>query len=392
MPLGKLIFHLFSSRQDSMRYWHGRRLLAVFLFGPIFMWVLLINRFFLLLDDFLFPAYRDQEVPNPVFIVAAPRSGTTFLYHSLAKEKEYFTCIKLWEIVFAPAICQKYFFLLLARLDRRWGSPLRRFLKGLERRRMGKLRRIHLIGLFLPEEDEALLLWYLNSNYLHYFFPDVLWLDELLYFDERLAPARRAHIMATYRRLVQRHNYVFNPQARRRYLAKNPLFMNRLGSLNRAFPSAKVLTIIRCPSRVIPSTLSLNAFLYRFFSARSIPRILRDRSIDLLLRWYEMAHEALANYYPQAHLCLDFGTLVQRDPATFAAIRNFLKLSPASLPASAIDVRQHRSGQTYLPLNPKQLQEIMTRHPFLASVLSAAEKEAFTKAGQAPITLNKNEH
>ncbi len=42
------------------------------------------------------------------------------------------------------------------------------------------------IGLNLPEEDEAMLLWYLSTAYLQFFYPDSHFFDAYLEFDNAL--------------------------------------------------------------------------------------------------------------------------------------------------------------------------------------------------------------
>ena len=42
------------------------------------------------LDHVFFPAFRRQEIRRPVFIIAPPRSGTTFLQKLLARNREVF--------------------------------------------------------------------------------------------------------------------------------------------------------------------------------------------------------------------------------------------------------------------------------------------------------------
>ena len=327
MNVLRLTAHLFSASAGNMRFPHGRRVLAVLTLLPVFLPLFIVHRLALWLDTMLFPSYRRQAVFKPVFIVAPPRSGTTFLFHTLAAHKKDFTAVKLWEIALAPAICEKYFLLFLARLDGRVGAPVKRAVLRLEDCVLRQLRTIHPLGLQQPEEDEALLLWYLGSGFLHHFFPDTTLLNDLLYFDgggwkER----RKERLLGRYHDLVCRHNYVFNRTGERRFLAKNPFFQGRLASLSKAFPDARILTIDRNPESVVASTLSLNAQLYRIASTVPPPRTLRSDTIDLLLSWGRLARAALDAQYRGRHLRLDFTNLVRRDYTTWAELARFLNL------------------------------------------------------------------
>src|ERR1700709_1464934 len=57
------------------------------------------NRLAERIDDSLYPAQHEQSLGKPVFIVAAPRSGTTFL-HRLMSRDEQFTTFKLVQTFF----------------------------------------------------------------------------------------------------------------------------------------------------------------------------------------------------------------------------------------------------------------------------------------------------
>src|ERR1700712_557201 len=57
------------------------------------------NRLAERIDDSLYPAQHQQSLGKPVFIVAAPRSGTTFL-HRLMSRDEQFTTFKLVQTFF----------------------------------------------------------------------------------------------------------------------------------------------------------------------------------------------------------------------------------------------------------------------------------------------------
>ena len=70
----------------------------LFLFMFLLNWVVIaIGRG---LDHVFFPSFGKQKIEAPVFIVATPRSGTTFL-HRLMSLDERFACFKLWQM--APA-------------------------------------------------------------------------------------------------------------------------------------------------------------------------------------------------------------------------------------------------------------------------------------------------
>jgi hypothetical protein len=336
-----------------MRGWHGKRILAVGVQVPVFLGLLVMNRLALLLDHLLFPSFRRQSIIAPVFIVALPRTGTTFLFHTLAAERASFTCFRLWETLFAPAICQKFFFLGLHRLFRFFGSPLRNSFKRLEDYLLADLRRIHPIGLGLPEEGEGLFLWFFSSGWFHHFYPDAHFLDQLLFFDGgNMSAKQKVRVVKRYHACVQRHNYVFNRHGQRRFLAKNPFFMNKLESLHGAFSDGRILTIERKMEHTLASTLSLNAFLYKMGSERPVPEEVRLNSVKLLLFWRTLRDESLRKCFPRTHLRLDFQNLVDRDGTVWRQLADFLQLEVNWPPPPA---RHHRTGLQYPPLRPAEL-------------------------------------
>ncbi len=336
-----------------MRAWHRRRILAAVVQVPVFLALLLTNRFALLLDHLLFPAFRQQPITAPVFIVSLPRSGTTFLFHTLAEERKAFTCFRLWETLIAPAICQKYLFLGLRRVYRFVGRPLRKTFYRLEDHLLADLRRIHPSGFGLPEEEEGLFLWFFSSGWFHHFYPDAAFLDQLLLFDGgNMRATEKARWVAQYHACVQRHNYVFNRRGQRRFLSKNPFFMNKLESLYRAFPDGHILTIERDMERTLASTLSLNAFLYQAGSDRPVPEEVRLNSVKLLLFWKTLRDEGLQKCFSHTHLRLDFRSLVDRDAVPWRQLATFLRITPDWPPAQ---VQGHRTGRHYPPLQPVEL-------------------------------------
>lgn len=365
----KLIYHLiagaFSQKKGNMRFFSIRRILIVLILFPVFVLILITNRIFLLLDYILVPFFYFQKIKAPVFIVAAPRSGTTFLYHSIAKYTNMFTCFKLWEIVFAPSVIQKCILLVIKKLDSLIGSPLKKMVLFVESLLVGNLKTVHLLGLNLPEEDEGLLLWNLSSIYLNFFYPDSTFFDRYLYFDKDLPAWRRKWIMRSYHNYLKRHNFVFNRKGTRQFLSKNPLMMCKLVSLKEQFPDAIILNINRCPSETIPSTIALNNTLYGLFTSIAPAGEVNDKTKKILIDWYRMADEALAIHYKEKHLKIDFYQLVQNNQATLNEIRLFLGMNEFEPLLKESEVKHQRSKNKYEPLMEPELAEIMLQMPFM---------------------------
>lgn len=316
----------FTLQKGHLRFPTWKRLGAVLFFFPLYLLGILGNGLFLLLDELFFPAYRRQSVERAVFIIAIPRSATTFLFHQLAADSRHFTCFRTWELVFAPSICQKYLFRGLIVLDRKMGRPLYRLSLQFDRWVFGAFRGIHDMGLTKPEEDEGLFLQVFAASYLSFFFPDHPALDPYLLFDRQLPASTQRSLLAFYQRCLQRHNYVFNRKETRYFLSKNPTFVPKMAAIGRQFPQAKLLYPLRSPLSTIPATISLNAHIYAAFTQLKESSPLQERTRDMLLDWYEMAETALNGVWKNRHRVLPFREIVQQPDLCLQQIYDWLEL------------------------------------------------------------------
>jgi len=364
----KLTFSLFSLDPQNMRWFNLKRLLVVLIMVPFYILFLLINRFSLFLDTLIFPQFPKQKIVNPVFIIAAPRTATTYLYHLLAADHTNFTAFRLWEIIFAPSIIQKLFFRRFFKIDKQIGCPIKKTILFLENKIFGDFTRIHKIGLGLPEEDEAILLWNMSTIYLNFFFPDTNHFADYFAFDATMPEKKKKRIMHFYARYVLRHNYVFNPDSSKRFLSKNPAMMAKVESLYKIYPDATVLNINRCPGATIPSTVALNNNIYRFFTSAKPTQEMDIRTKNILVEWYKMAQLSLESYYPNNTIKIDFRKLIRKDETTLKLIcdqlgldyTNFIKLQNNRM--SDVD---HRSGNIYVNLNEDELTQVLHELPFM---------------------------
>ncbi|MBP6686630.1 MAG: sulfotransferase, partial [Lacibacter sp.] len=279
-----------------------------------------------MLDYIFFPHFIRQSINNPVFIVAAPRSGTTYLFHTLASDENSFTAFKLWEIIFAPSILQKYFFRGLLKFDHAIGRPLKKLITFAENSLLGNFKHIHKIGLSLPEEDEAILLWSMSTCYLNFFFPDTTHFYDYFSFDEKMSSRNKEQIMRYYKRYIQRHNFVFNRSGTKRFLSKNPAMMSKVKSLHQFFPDATIVTIARCPSKTIPSTIALNNSIYSFFTSQQPGQSMNERTKNILINWYKMAHENISTFYSGQTINLSFSSLIKNDQSVINNLCNRLSI------------------------------------------------------------------
>jgi hypothetical protein len=237
----------------------------------------------LLLDELWFPGYREVRIREPLFVVGMPRSGTSAMQEILADDPR-FTTTRLWELVLAPAICQRRLALRIVALDRALGRPAGRIAGALGRLAFGFMEEVHPVRIDAPEEDYFLLAPAFACFLLVVPFPrsEAVW--ELVDIDGWPERERRA-LGRLYRRMVQRHLY--EAHRRRggegvRLLSKNPMFTPFVRTLLEEFEDARVLGCARDPRRVVPSLLSSleeGAELFGWSPARPPER---DRLVDML--------------------------------------------------------------------------------------------------------------
>jgi len=274
-----------------------RRWAAVVFFSILLgiMWLLVaLGR---ALDHVFFPAFEDQEVREPVFIVAPPRSGTTLTQKLMAKDTERFSFVCLYHTIF-PAVVFYKLFDMVAWLDARCGRCFSRFAEWIERTFFGGWDDMHPLRFNEPEEDDGFFVYTFVTEAIYLLFPyvDELWgagfLDDLPERDQR-------KVMAYYRSCLQRHLYATGPD--KILLSKATQFSGAIHSLRREFPDSKIVTIYRDPARSIASHVSVFAVVWKVL----FPEMAKDSPESvayarLAAKWFRHLHEArdtLDEYY-----------------------------------------------------------------------------------------------
>ena len=124
----KALFHSYLGEPFRPRRW---LITAFFLLLLTTFWIVVaIGR---ALDHVFFPGFRRQEIRRPVFIIAPPRSGTTFLQKLLARNREVFAPVLMYQTIF-PSITIQKIILGVASLGSRRDSFLGLLVTWIERR------------------------------------------------------------------------------------------------------------------------------------------------------------------------------------------------------------------------------------------------------------------
>lgn len=204
-----------------------------------------------LLDDLRHPAYRDVDVGAPIYIVAAPRSGTTFV-HRLMSRDPAFSSFKLYETIFPTITAHD----LAARALARGGlvsRALDRVKDAIDQKTFSGWDGMHDTGLDQDEEDEAVWALALATPAVLLLMPFPERFEHLRFID-RLPEAKTAALVRMYRGVLQRHLYRHPGTT---LLMKNVLLPGRFEVVTRAAPGARFVHIVRHPYEALASMLSL---------------------------------------------------------------------------------------------------------------------------------------
>ncbi|MGI9436073.1 MAG: sulfotransferase, partial [Geminicoccaceae bacterium] len=206
-----------------------------------------------LLDNVLFQGWRKQPVTNPIFIVATPRSGTTFLQRLLCLDEKRFKSLCLYEMVFSAVIWQRAIH-GIAGLDRAIGGPGRRIVNVLGRVFFGSWDDRHMMRFDLPEEDEGIYIYTLASESVYLLFP---YFSELppIGFADSLPSSEADSIVGFFDQSVRR--LLFANGRGRTVLTKSTCSLGRIQTLRRAYPDARFIHLVRHPADAIPSHVKI---------------------------------------------------------------------------------------------------------------------------------------
>jgi hypothetical protein len=237
------------------------------------------------LDRVFCPEFEATPIPPPLFVIATPRSGTTFLHHLLALDEERFVSFKLYQTL-APSVLLERAIERLQELDQHAGLGLEKLLDAVDRRMFTSWEGIHRVGLRALEEDENLFVYSLVSPALYMLFPAIRELPELIDIS-RLEPKAIRRLASDYRESVRRLVYLAGGQ--RAPLIKNVLLPSRMPVARRAFPDARYVHIVRDPREAIPSAVSLFYAMWQSHSPSISPASPATRALaDMFLEHYRI--------------------------------------------------------------------------------------------------------
>ncbi len=335
--------------RDPLAPVRGRRLLVLILGMPLFLAAQGIHGACLLLDELLFPAYRRVRIGRALFILGLPRSGTTFIHRTLAQDLEHYAAPATWEVLLAPAICQRKLVRAVAAVDRRLGGWGRRALQRAAQGGTGGLEAVHAVDLEAPEEDYLSLLPAGGCFLLILALPSAAGVRALMRFDDEMPEGRQRRLLDFYEACLQRHLYERGGE--RALLSKNAALSTWLRGLAERFPEARFLVAVRDPYRALSSQISA----VRSAAAGMGVAVDTEAFEQVFLEHYAASLEHLEGQVAEGPLrqraaVVDAADLHQRPGATLAAALEHIGDRPSASLQQLLDA----SDQRPRPRSPHQ--------------------------------------
>ena len=249
--LARIIYY--SYRKFDLWVW----LLSIF-FILLFFINQLIHLIFRLIDEIFFSGFRKVKITQPVFIIANPRSGTTYLHRLITMDDDRFAYTKFAHTFFMTASFTK-FANMVRWIDRHTGNLIRRSLNKMDDTFWGGWDNIHAMGFNKAEEDELPFAQMMMSTGVFLPFPYFHLIDSNKFLDKE-SPSVRKNTMDFYESCVKR--FVYAAGQDKTYLSKNVMSTGRFKSLLERFPDAKIIYIARHPYETVPSFTSMFSSMY----------------------------------------------------------------------------------------------------------------------------------
>ncbi len=297
---------LFKNEGTSARL-TPKRIIFLLIFFPFFLIFRLVTSISFLIDDLFYRDYQQMELHQPVFILGNARSGTTFLHRLMARDRESFSVMRMWEIFFAPSITQRKVFWFVQKIDNKLGKPMQKQLLRQERK-MWLRNPIHKMSLREPEEDESILFNIWSSIFTTVFFPDPELVRQYAYFDKSVPRAERRRVMQFYKACLRRHQYAH--KSNKRFISKNPTFSPKIDALYEYFPDAKIVYLVRNPIEAIPSLISWMSFQWGQFCDPMEEYPHKEYLIELAEEWYRYPLERLETAPSDSYIIVKYDDLV----------------------------------------------------------------------------------
>ena len=296
------------------------------------------------LDELLFPQYHQKVIRTPIFIVAQPRSATTFLHRTLASDEQMFFGIRLLEWRYPSIVLQKLFQVtgVLERMNQvnYWGGSEQAKLT--EKMHYSYLNDYEDDG-FLFEECFFYQFYVINR------FPYPKLLDSLHSF-HKLSPKVQDKMLQTQRQVIQKVLYLRGRDLI--YVSKDNECLQRVERMRTLYPDALFITITRPTERFMNSYVTLinqSAYCKSGVDVTKNPewepmqRSVRVEAANQTIQFFE-------SLSPEQKLCFSFDRLTQNIKESVELVYRHLNLTLTPEQAQyleTLDTRQNLRDAGY---------------------------------------------
>ncbi len=334
---------------QCVKHFSIRRFLFTLLFVFIFTLVSFLVLVFRLLDEILFPGYRRLKIEKPVFIIANPRSGTTFLHRLFCLDEERYGYTLLYHTIL-PSITIFKIVHFFGAVDKRIGSPLRKTFDYLDGVFFKGWEEIHPMGFNQSEEDEGTFIFTLITSGIFLLCP---YMDEIDYvkFPDLMSEKEREKLSAYYKASIQRFMYVLGTD--KIFLSKNVMSTGRLNTIIDIFPDARIIYIVRTPYKAVPSFISMFSAAWKAHS----PDIPEDSMYhrawgELAINYYLYFHEHIQRLPQNQWYTLKYEDLIENPHDEMIKIYRHFNMNVSDefdsrLKKASGRSKSYKSGHTY---------------------------------------------
>ncbi len=342
---------VFHSKGTPARLSPKRVFLLIFLFFCFPFWNLYIRIGFGL-DKLFYPGFKNVASPDPIFIIGNYRSGSTF-FHRLLLSDQQFTCLKAWEIYFAPAIVHRKFIRFILRFSKIIGSPIQKAVDSFDDL-MNDIYSTHQTGLYTFEQDSQLFYHTWSSFNLFAVFPFPEKVRKYIYYDQLVPDRERKNHFEFYRGVLQRHIYL---QKDCLYLSKNPDFTPAVNTLLEHFPSARFINLVRQPEQMIPSSINLWASNWKGYGTPREDYPLIEVVKEYSQHWYSYPNQQLKELPADRYSVVYFDNLVENPKREITRIYQQFGLNTSNEFLEILD-RETINSKKYISDNQYSLEDM----------------------------------
>lgn len=361
---------------QCFKHFSVKRFLFTVLFVFLFTLVSLTVLVFRLLDEILFPGYRKLQVEKPVFIIANPRSGTTFLHRLFCLDEERYGYTLLYHTLF-PSITFFKMIDFFGSIDRKIGSPMRKTFDFLDGLFFKGWEDIHPMGFNQSEEDEGTFIFTLVTSGIFLLCP---YMDEIDYvkFPDLMSEKERKSLAEYYKSSIQRFMYASGSD--KIFLSKNVMSTGRLNTIIDIFPDARVVYVVRSPYEAVPSFISMFSAAWKAHSAEIPENSKYHRAWgELAMDYYVYFHENIKRLPQNQWYTLKYEDLVENPHREMMNIYSHFNMNVSQifedrLKQASGRAKKYKSGHSY------SLEQYgMSREEVLAKLESVFDRYGFEK-------------